>query len=217
MLILHSLVYTFMCEKFNTIMTNRFTIKLLISLCWLLIALFQINCSKQQDKTETKEEIIKRGAYLVNFGGCNECHTPKIFTELGPIPDTTRLLSGFRQDTPLPRIDTSMIGLGKWYLTTNDLMAWVGPWGISFSANLTPDEKTGLGSWNEQMFINSMKNGLHLGAGRALLPPMPFVGLAGLKDDDLKSIFAYLKSIKPISNKVPSPIVPEDIPKKFGR
>ena len=94
-------------------------------------------------------------------------------------------------------------------MTNVELTAWIGPWGISFSANLTPDEETGIGSWKENMFINTMRNGLHLDAGRPILPPMPFMNLASLKDEDLKSIFAYLKSIKPIRNKVPEPIPPK--------
>ena len=87
--------------------------------------------------------MIKRGAYLVNFGGCNDCHTPKVFTEMGPIPDTTKLLSGHQHGLNIPRVDTSLIGPGKWYLGNGDLTAWVGPWGVSFAANLTPDAQTG--------------------------------------------------------------------------
>lgn len=165
----------------------------------------------------TKEEMVKRGEYLVNFGGCNDCHSPKVFTDMGPMPDTTRLLSGHQQGLTLPRIDTSLVGQGKWYLGTNDLTAWVGPWGISFAANLTPDDKTGIGLWTEEMFVRSMRNGIHLGAGRPLLPPMPFIGLAGLKDEDLKSVFAYLKSIKPINNLVPEPVPPNQVAARYGK
>ena len=69
----------------------------------------------------------------------------------------------------------------------------------------------------EEIFIKAMRNGLHLGAGRPILPPMPFMGLAGLSDADLKSVFAYLKSIKPISNKVPDPVPPNEVAVRYGK
>lgn len=172
------------------------------------LSFFQLVCSLENKKEMTKEEMIKRGEYLVNYGGCNDCHSPKVFTDLGFIPDTTKLLSGHQSGLTLPRIDITTLN-SEWYLTNKELTAWAGPWGISFSANLTPDKETGIGNWKEEMFINAMRNGLHLGAGRPILPPMPFMNLASLKDEDLKSIFAYLKSIKPIRNKVTEPIPPK--------
>jgi len=196
---------------------NKGIIYTLVVTLFFAVVFLQTHCSTPQKKSITKEEMIKRGAYLVNFGGCNECHSPKIFTEMGPVPDTTRLLSGHQQGLNIPKIDTLAIGSGKWYLSNGDLTAWVGPWGVSFSANLTPDVQTGLGAWTEEIFIKAMRNGLHLGAGRPILPPMPFVGLAGLKDGDLKSVFAYLQSIKPIRNKVPDPIPPNEVAARYGK
>lgn len=198
-------------------MLNKHIINSLILLSFILLELFYVQCNTPEEKAMTKEEMVKRGEYLVNFGGCNDCHSPKVFTDMGPMPDTTRLLSGHQQGLTLPRIDTSLVGQGKWYLGTNDLTAWVGPWGISFAANLTPDDKTGIGLWTEEMFVRSMRNGIHLGAGRPLLPPMPFIGLAGLKDEDLKSVFAYLKSIKPINNLVPEPVPPNQVAARYGK
>jgi hypothetical protein len=54
-----------------------------------------------------------------------------------------------------------------------------------------------------------MRTGKHLGVGRAILPPMPWPGVAALTDEDLKALFAYLQSLKPISNLVPQPIPPD--------
>lgn len=156
------------------------------------------------------KELVERGEYLVGYGGCNDCHTPKLFTEKGPEPDPKRLLSGYPATAKLPEIPGGIIGPDKWgALTNNELTAWAGPWGVSFAANLTPDKNTGLGSWTEEMFIKTMRTGKHLGVGRDILPPMPWFGLAVLNDDDLKAIFAYLKSIKPIANAVPQPIPPQ--------
>jgi hypothetical protein len=94
----------------------------------------------------------------------------------------------------------------------NNLTAWVGPWGISFAANLTPDMVTGSGAWTEEAFIAAMRTGKHLGAGREILPPMPWFNLTNATDEDLSAIFAYLKSIKPIENMVPAPVPPPNVP-----
>ncbi len=147
---------------------------------------------------------------MVGFGGCSDCHTPKQFTPKGPQPDPGKLLSGHPSTAKLPKVPQGVIGQEQWgALTNNDMTAWVGPWGVSFAANLTPDKRTGLGSWTAELFIKTMRTGKHLGAGREILPPMPWFTLATLTDEDLKAIFAYLNSIKPIENVVPQPIPPQ--------
>jgi hypothetical protein len=101
-------------------------------------------------------------------------------------------------------------GPDKWgAITTSDLTAWAGPWGISFTSNLTPDVQTGMGGWTAESFIKTMRTGKHLGVGRPLLPPMPWSSLAVLTDQDLKAVFAYLKSLKPMQNQVPEPLPPK--------
>lgn len=173
-----------------------------------LIVLLAYAVSDQTSKLPSTEQI-KQGAYLVNAGGCNDCHSPKIFTAKGPIPDTTRLLSGASQDSKVPAIPAGILGPDKWGgLCNNDMTIWAGPWGVSFAANITPDNLTGIGAWTEDAFIAAMRTGKHLGAGREILPPMPWFNLALLHDSDLKAMFAYLKSLKPIGNQVPEPIPP---------
>ena len=88
--------------------------------------------------------------------------------------------------------------------------AFAGPWGVSFTANLTPDPETGLGKWTEEMFIATMRTGRHQGKGRPVLPPMPVQILAALDDEDIKSVFAYLQSLPPVKNRVPAPIDPTE-------
>ena len=174
-----------------------------------LCALFfqEVTFASGSDKNQ---ELIKRGEDLVSYGGCNDCHTPKLFTAQGPEPDPSRLLSGHPSDVKLPDIPQGIIGPDKWgALTNNDMTAWLGPWGISFAANLTPDKRTGLGGWTEELFIKTMRTGKHFGIGREILPPMPWPTLAALADEDLKAIFAFLQSIKPIENSVPQPIPPK--------
>ncbi len=96
-------------------------------------------------------------------------------------------------------------------LTTPMLTAWSGPWGVSFAANLTPDKETGLGEWSEQTFIHSLRTGKHQGQpnGRDILPPMPWFNFKGATDDDLKAMWAYLRSIPAVKNQVPLPVPPK--------
>lgn len=168
-----------------------------------------ISAADKSADAKKLKAMIERGKYLVNFGGCNDCHSPKVFTPMGPVPDTTRLLSGTPAGTKLPEIPKNAIGPDKWgALTTNDLTAWAGPWGVSFARNLTPDVATGIGSWTEEMFIKALRTGKDMGEGRDILPPMPWQTIGQASDADLKAIFAYLKSLKPVENPVPDPISP---------
>ena len=154
-------------------------------------------------------EQLKRGEYLAGFGGCHDCHSPKLMTPKGPIPDKARLLSGHPASMAPPPIPAGALAPGQWLALTNgDLTAWAGPWGISYDANLTPDKTTGLGAWTSEQFIRTMRTGKHLGVGRGILPPMPWESIGALTDRDLKALFAYLQSLPPIQNAVPQPVPP---------
>ena len=151
---------------------------------------------------------IERGAYLVSTMGCHDCHTPWTVGPKGPEPDMTRALTGHPADIvmgPPPAPTGAWLWSGA---ATNT--AFAGPWGVSFTANLTPDPDTGLGRWTEEMFIATMKTGRHQGKGRPVLPPMPWRMLANLTDEDIKSLFAYLQSLAPVRNRVPAPIDPPE-------
>jgi hypothetical protein len=177
-----------------------------------LILFVQISCTQQaESKPLTQAEMIARGKYLVNSGGCSDCHTPKIYTDMGPVPDTTKLLAGYYAGEKLPWADLSMIGPGKWVMTEQNFSAWLGPWGISYAANLTPDNATGIGTLSEEMFIKTLREGKWMGVGRPLMPPMPWQGIGTINDQDLKCMYAYLKSLKPIHNEVPQPTPPDKV------
>jgi hypothetical protein len=115
------------------------------------------------------------------------------------------MLSGHPHETKLPAPDLKP---GPWSVATAGNTAWTGPWGVTYSANLTPDTDTGLGIWTEDMFLKSMRTGKHMGDGRQILPPMPWEGVGSLRDDDLKAIYAYLRTIPAIRNQVPTPVSP---------
>ena len=143
----------------------------------------------------------ERGRYLVSIAGCNDCHTPLKLGPNGPEPDMSRFLSGHPEQigaltAPKPQ--------GPWLWSgTATSTAFAGPWGVSYAANLTPDRNTGLGIWTEEMFVKAIRTGRHMGTSREILPPMPWPAFRNATDDDLKSIYAYLRTIKPVANHVP--------------
>jgi len=149
------------------------------------------------------ESQVAWGKHLVDVSGCNDCHTPKILTPFGPVLDSAHMLSGHPSLMPAPDIDRKEIET-KGLIVTQDLTAWVGPWGISYAANLTSDP-TGIGNWQESNFLIALRDGKFKGisSSRTLLPPMPWEMFKLLTDDELKAMFAYLKSTKPINNVVP--------------
>ncbi len=158
------------------------------------------------------ESQVAWGEHLVAIGGCNDCHTPKKMTPQGPELDYSLLLSGHPAQMPPPdvnRIEMEKKGL----IVTSTLTAWVGPWGISYAANLTSDA-TGIGNWEESNFIRAIREGKYKGiaSARTLLPPMPWPMYKNMTDGELKAIFSYLKSTKPINNNVPQPQPPASSP-----
>jgi mono/diheme cytochrome c family protein len=153
-----------------------------------------------------QERRAARGKELVFSIGCNDCHTPKKMGPKGPELDETRILSGHREEVVLPT--PPALPPGPWgIVTTHELTAWSGPWGISYAPNLTPDEDTGLGIWTEDMFIGALRTGRHMGQSRPILPPMPWDVYGRLPDEDLKSIYAYLRALPPVKNRVPQPVI----------
>lgn len=152
-------------------------------------------------QAQTSGVSVERGKYLVTVQDCNGCHTPF----KGGEPDMTRMLSGHPEGIAVKQGPTLPAGWSTAISDTNT--AWFGPWGISFTTNLTPDKETGIGTWSEALFVSSIRSGRHLGQGRPILPPMPWAMYRQLTDDDLRSVYRYLMSIPAIRNRVPAAIV----------
>jgi mono/diheme cytochrome c family protein len=170
-------------------------------------ALFLFVASAAEAQTRPGTDPVARGKYLVATSGCMDCHTPWKMGPKGPEPDMSRWLSGHPQDVKLP--PPPSLPPGPWVMVASSTnTAWSGPWGVSFTANLTPDEETGLGRWTAQDFKATIRSGRHLGRGREILPPMPIPVYNNMTDDDLDAVFAYLRTIAPIKNKVPEPLAP---------
>lgn len=161
--------------------------------------------SKSEKAAAAAQEKIARGRYLVGIGGCNDCHTPLQMGPNGPQPDMTRALSGHPEAMKLgapPKLEGGWVWAGAGSNT-----AFVGPWGVSYAANLTPERLTGIGIWDEAMFVKTIRTGRHWGVGRPILPPMPVQAVASLTDDDLKAVYAYLRTLKPVRNQVPDAVL----------
>jgi mono/diheme cytochrome c family protein len=129
------------------------------------------------------EAQIERGKYLVNLGGCHDCHTPGYF--LGK-PDMTQYLGG------------SDVGLSL-------------PTGVFVGRNLTPDKETGLGSWTKEQIIAAFAAGKRPD-GRELAPIMPWEAFSHLTDADKDAIASYLQSIPAVKRAVPGPFTPNEAP-----
>lgn len=201
------------------------TMKKIAFISAALLAAFAIACENQKAEettpavTEIKDtvhvmtvaEMQARGEYLVNAMGCDDCHSPKKMGPNGPEVIPELRFSGYPSTATMAPIDKANLKNG-WVLFGGDLTHSVGPWGASFAANLTSDP-TGLGNWSEENFIRAIREGKSKGLenSRQLLPPMPWFVYRNLSDDDLKSIFAFLKTTKPVENVVRAPIPPNEL------
>ena len=123
---------------------------------------------------------VAYGEYLVNAAVCSDCHTP--------MDD---------QGAPLPGMDFA----GGTPFTPNGV-------GLVRSANITPDAGTGIGAWTEQQFVDKFRafRGAPArvleGAERLQNSEMPWTDYARMRDEDLAAIYAYLRSVTPIVNRV---------------
>jgi mono/diheme cytochrome c family protein len=124
------------------------------------------------------DDSLAYGKYLFTAAACHDCHTP---FEKGKY-DETKFMSGGR----------------SFQLAT----------GTVYSANITPDEETGIGFWGRDAFINQFKQYRDSATAHRKLQPgdmqtiMPWTAYAGMTDKDLAAIYTYLKTVPAISNKV---------------
>ena len=129
---------------------------------------------------------IERGKYLVELLGCGACHTDGA---LVGDPNMAMALAG------------STIGI-----------AYTSPLehehpGVVYPANITPDVETGIGGWTNEEIANAVRAGIGRHGSRRIAT-MPWQGYAILSDDDLNAIVSYLRSIPPVSHRVPGEVRP---------
>jgi hypothetical protein len=178
----------------------------------LSIALAAMGCGRTAPPpaADTRAELVRQGETLVRLGGCGDCHTPVRFDEKrgAPSPIPGRLLSGHPAGAADPAGDP---GRGDQAVIGATFTSFRLPFGVVYSANLTPDLETGIGGWSEAEFIATMRTGHHRGKGRPVLPPMPWQNLAQQPEQNLRAVFAYLRSVPAVNNRVPAPSVPPEV------
>jgi hypothetical protein len=125
----------------------------------------------------------------------------------GPENDMSLMLSGHPAQLPPAAYDAKEAAK-KGLIVTNLFTAWTGPWGTTYAANLTSDS-TGIGGWKEEQFLKCLheKKWMGLEGTRPLMPPMSMMPATELHDDELKAIFAYLKTTPPIKNVIPEAVL----------
>lgn len=139
-------------------------------------------------------DAVAYGKYLVTMASCVDCHSPV---------DKGRIVSGME------------------FAGGRDFGSAGGR--VLYSANITPDMETGIGSWTRDLFIRKFKQYADSGsqslapgsqspatspsprplAAGAINTPMPWQAFAGMREKDLVDIFAYLQTLKPIHHKIP--------------
>lgn len=184
-------------------MSRTASTALLTALAGLVLAFPSTADTKKGGLTFGGSTVAARGRYLVSIMACNDCHTPWKMGPQGPEPDTSRFLSGHPEKMKLPPA-AALDPKNPWAwhgAATNT--AFAGPWGVSYAINLTSDPTTGIGSWTEENFVRALRDGKHLGVGRPILPPMPWPAYRNATEDDLRAVFAYLKTVPPVKNLAP--------------
>lgn len=193
------------------------TIIVLISV-FIIISSCQQNPSQNSEAESAEKETyellgydseVAWGEHIVTISGCTDCHSPKVMTDHGPEPDPNNLFAGHLASEPVANLDRKAIEQNGYAACSPSFTSWVGPWGISYAANLTP-HATGLGNWTLEHFSRAIREGKFKGLEneRDLLPPMPWFQYKYMTDDEVSAVFAYFQSITPIENVVPSPQPP---------
>lgn len=165
------------------------------------VALLLVAAAARSHAARPDAVRVEHGRYLVSIMACGDCHTPMKMGANGPEPDSARALSGHPEAMKMTAPPAPQ-GAWLWSGAASNT-AFAGPWGISYAANLTPDQNTGLGIWTEDMFVTAIRTGRHMGKSRPIAPPMPWESVRNATDGDLKAIYAYLRTLTPIANHVP--------------
>ena len=188
-----------------------------------ILLLTQCTDEKKTDAIDVKpavaqlggfENQLKWGEHLVTICGCNDCHTPKKMGPNGPENDMSLMLSGHPAQMPPANFDPKEAAK-KGLIVTQTFTAWTGPWGTTYAANLTSDS-TGIGGWKEEQFVKALRERKWMGLEntRPLMPPMSMMPVVEMSDDELKAIFAYLKTTPPVKNVIPEAVLMPPPPAK---
>jgi len=166
-----------------------------LALTWVA-AIAQDEATEEPEMEMTEEEaLIAHGEYIAYISGCISCHTPpqEEYRDLTALTlDQAITMSIAAEDTL--DIENAAYSGGRIF----DL----GPAGIIFTANITPDEETGIGSWTDEEIETAIRIGVNPD-GRRLFPLMPYRNYFNMAEDDMQALIAFLRSLEPVENEVP--------------
>ena len=188
-------------------MRNSLTLPSLVLLCIVFINACNSQAPETKETTATAptaEDKIKEGERLVAALDCEICHSPKRMGPQGPEVIPELRFGGHQAGSALPPYDEETLKAG-WVLFAPDFTSMIGPWGQSYTANISSDS-TGIGMWTEEQFKKVLREGKYKGMDntRPILPPMPWDAYKNLTDEEISKVFAFLKSTKPVKNVVPT-------------
>lgn len=148
-----------------------------------------------------QQSTLDHGKYIATIAGCTDCHTPLKTEYNDPTQLTLDQLKVLAFNGIAAADEERLLAGGRAF----DL----GPAGVLFTRNITPDQETGIGAWTDEQVKIAIKTGLNV-EGEVLFPVMPYHVYNGMADADLDAVVAYLRSVKAIRNEVPARTVPTD-------
>jgi hypothetical protein len=178
---------------------NKVMLAVLLAGAGVLILLPQRLLSQEPvPKDWEQRSYIDRGKYLVDhLGECVGCHTPLGKGGSGD-PDMNLYLSG---------VPAKFAGAKE---GPPQVAGFPGPKGARFyPKNLTPDPETGMGKWTEEQFVKALKEGVRPDGTKYPRSQMEWEFYGNMTEADIRAMYRYLRTIKPIKNKVPDNIPPQ--------
>lgn len=158
-----------------------------------------------------KDDQLAHGKYIATIAGCTHCHTPNAAEYLDPKKLTLDQIKTLAFNESDARDTKKFLAGGRSF----DL----GPAGIVYTRNLTPDNETGLGKWKDEQVNLAFQTGISAD-GETLFPLMPYHVYNGMADADADAVVAFLRSVNAIENKVTKDTVSTEglspIPYKTG-
>jgi len=179
-------------------MKKHTVISLAFVLSLILVMAFATSTSASPNY---QDDQVQQGKYIATIAGCTECHTPLKAEYQDPTKLTFEQLQTISFNAGAALDETKLLSGGRAF----DL----GPAGILFTRNLTPDEETGLGAWTDEQIKIAVKAGVDHD-GRILFPVMPYHVYNGMADADMDAVIAYLRSVNAVSNQVPESTIPTE-------
>ena len=164
----------------------------------LLIMIFATSVAASPNE---QDDQLQHGKYIASIAGCMDCHTPLKAEYQDPTQYSLEQLQTISFNAVAALDESKLLAGGRPF----DL----GPAGVLFTRNLTPDNETGLGAWTDDQIKVAIKTGIS-DEGRILFPVMPYHVYSGMADADLDAVIAYLRSVNAVSNQIPESTIPTE-------